>query len=44
MTAENPAMNIDMSVNVLSMAYWPSYPQFEINVPSDMGLYQEVSF
>jgi len=34
--------NIDLTVNVLSMAYWPTYQPMEINIPAEMLRYQEV--
>ncbi len=33
---------IDMTVNVLSMAYWPNYQVMEINIPTEMSKYQEL--
>lgn len=33
---------IDLTVNVLSMAYWPTYQPMEVTVPTEMAKYQEV--
>ena len=33
---------IDLTVNVLSMAYWPTYTVMEVNIPENMSNYQEV--
>jgi cullin-4 len=33
---------IDLTVNVLSMAYWPTYQPMEVNIPSEMARFQEV--
>ncbi|CAB4064655.1 CUL4 [Lepeophtheirus salmonis] len=33
---------IDMTVNVLSMAYWPTYQPMEVTMPSEMAKYQEL--
>merc|ERR1711981_74050 len=33
---------IDMSVSVLSMAYWPTYQPMEVNIPGEMAKYQEI--
>ncbi|XP_015916458.1 cullin-4B [Parasteatoda tepidariorum] len=34
--------SIDMTVNVLTMGYWPSYPPIEVQMPTYMIKYQEV--
>ena len=34
--------SIDLTVNVLSVAYWPTYQPMEVNIPGDMPKYQEV--
>ena len=31
---------IDLTVNVLSMAYWPTYQPMEVTVPTEMAKYQ----
>jgi len=33
---------IDLTVNVLSVAYWPTYQPMEVNIPGDMPKYQEI--
>lgn len=33
---------IDLTVNVLSMAYWPTYQPMEVNIPGEMSKYQEI--
>jgi len=33
---------VDLTVNVLSMAYWPTYTVMEVNIPENMSRYQEV--
>ena len=33
---------IDMTVSILSMAYWPTYHPMEVNIPAEMAKYQEV--
>jgi len=33
---------IDLTVNVLSMAYWPTYTVMEVTIPENMSRYQEV--
>ena len=32
--------SIDLTVNVLSVAYWPTYQPMEVNIPGDMPKYQ----
>ena len=34
--------SIDLTVNVLSMAYWPTYQPMEVNIPVEMSNYLEV--
>lgn len=33
---------IDLTVNVLSMAFWPTYPVMNVVIPSYMQRYQEI--
>lgn len=33
---------LDLTVNVLSMAYWPTYQPMEVNIPGEMARYQEI--
>lgn len=33
---------LDLTVNVLSMAYWPTYQPMEVNIPPEMAKYQEI--
>merc|ERR1712029_1174947 len=33
---------IDLTVNVLSMAYWPTYQPMEVNIPGELSKYQEI--
>jgi cullin-4 len=33
---------IDLTVAVLSMAYWPTYAVMEVNIPPEMAKYQDV--
>ena len=35
---------IDLTVNVLSVAYWPTYQPMEVNIPGDMPKYQVPMF
>lgn len=37
-----PEGSIDMSVNILTMGYWPNYQLMDINLPADLVHYQEV--
>jgi len=39
---EPPLQNIDLTVNILTMGYWPSYPLLEVTLPIEMVQYQEV--
>eukprot|EP00095_Tigriopus_kingsejongensis_P003490 maker-scaffold875_size86197-snap-gene-0.15 protein:Tk03490 transcript:maker-scaffold875_size86197-snap-gene-0.15-mRNA-1 annotation:"PREDICTED: cullin-4B-like" len=33
---------IDLTVNVLSMAYWPTYLPMEVNIPPELAKHQEI--
>jgi len=33
---------IDLTVNVLSMGYWPTYPVNDLNIPEEMRRHQEI--
>merc|ERR1712170_327437 len=33
---------IDLTVSVLSMAYWPTYQPMEVNIPGELSKYQEI--
>jgi len=33
---------IDLTVNVLSMAFWPTYPVMQVHIPPYMSKYQEI--
>ena len=33
---------IDLTVNVLSMAFWPNYPVMQVHIPPYMSKYQEI--
>lgn len=33
---------IDLTVNILTMGYWPTYPLVEVNLPKEMVQYQEI--
>ncbi|KAK4875725.1 hypothetical protein RN001_012147 [Aquatica leii] len=35
-------LNIDMCVNVLTSSYWPNYPSYDVNLPQEMALYQNI--
>ncbi|RWS29109.1 cullin-4A-like protein [Leptotrombidium deliense] len=37
-----PHGKIDMSVNILTMGYWPTYQTWEVNLPQEMVEYQDV--
>ncbi|KFM58691.1 Cullin-4A, partial [Stegodyphus mimosarum] len=37
-----PSGNIDMTVNILTMGYWPTYQPMEVLMPLDMVHYQEI--
>uniref|UniRef100_A0A6M2DJ61 Cullin-4B n=1 Tax=Xenopsylla cheopis TaxID=163159 RepID=A0A6M2DJ61_XENCH len=34
--------NIDLTVNILTMGYWPTYPVVEVNIPSQLVTLQDV--
>ncbi|XP_067008215.1 cullin-4A [Anabrus simplex] len=34
--------SIDLTVNVLTMGYWPTYPVMEVNLPLEMVQYQNI--
>lgn len=34
------ASGIDLTVGILTMGYWPTYPNMEVNLPSVMAIYQ----
>lgn len=34
--------NIDLTVNILTMGYWPTYPVVEVNIPSQLVTLQNV--
>ncbi|CAD6242173.1 GSCOCG00009432001-RA-CDS [Cotesia congregata] len=36
------ANNLDLTVSILTMGYWPTYPVMEVTLPSEMVQYQEV--
>lgn len=39
----NPELvNMDLTVNILTMGYWPTYPATEVNLPAEMVGYQEI--
>ena len=33
---------IDLTVNVLSMAYWPTYQTMEVHIPGEMSKYKTI--
>ena len=33
---------IDLTVNVLSIAFWPTYPVMQVHIPPYMSKYQEI--
>jgi len=33
---------IDLTVNILTMGYWPTYPNVEVNLPKEMVELQDV--
>ncbi|XP_059482651.1 cullin-4A [Neocloeon triangulifer] len=39
---EPPLAYIDLTVSILTMGYWPSYPLLEVTLPIEMVQYQEV--
>lgn len=34
--------SIDLTVNILTMGYWPTYPVMEVNLPIEMVQYQNI--
>ena len=39
----NPELvNMDLTVNILTMGYWPTYAATEVNLPAEMVGYQEI--
>ncbi|XP_015123952.1 cullin-4A [Diachasma alloeum] len=36
------ANNLDLTVSILTMGYWPTYPLMEVTLPAEMVQYQEV--
>lgn len=34
--------SIDLTVNILTMGYWPTYPVLEVNLPIEMIQYQNI--
>ncbi|XP_076337689.1 cullin 4 [Tachypleus tridentatus] len=38
----SPSGNIDMTVNILTMGYWPTYQPMEVHMPHEMVQYQEI--
>uniref|UniRef100_T1IZT0 Cullin family profile domain-containing protein n=1 Tax=Strigamia maritima TaxID=126957 RepID=T1IZT0_STRMM len=38
----NPPGNIDLTVNILTMGYWPTYTPMEVHMPGEMVDYQEI--
>jgi cullin 4 len=36
------SIGIDMTVNILTMGYWPTYPVLEVNMPTQLVEYQTV--
>lgn len=37
----HPARNIDLTVSILTMGYWPTYPVMEVTIPVEMVQYQD---
>lgn len=37
-----PPGNVDMTVNILTMGYWPTYQPMEVHMPTEMVKYQEI--
>lgn len=38
----NPPGSINMTVNILTMGYWPTYQTMEVHLPAEMVQYQEI--
>merc|ERR1711907_552121 len=36
------AHGIELNVNVLTTGYWPTYPPVDVNLPPELGRYQEI--
>lgn len=41
MNLDSPG-NIDLTVNILTMGYWPTYPPMEVHLPPEMVKFQEI--
>lgn len=39
---ESINIRIDLTVNILTMGYWPTYPVMEVNMPAELVGYQDV--
>lgn len=39
---ELSASNLDLTVSILTMGYWPTYPAMEVTLPAEMVQYQDV--
>ncbi|XP_015188193.1 PREDICTED: cullin-4A-like isoform X1 [Polistes dominula] len=39
---ELSASNLDLTVSILTMGYWPTYPVMEVTLPTEMVQYQDV--
>lgn len=39
-STSNNALGIDLTVSILTMGYWPTYPVLEVNLPPGMVTYQ----
>lgn len=42
MQSELSASNLDLTVSILTMGYWPTYPVMEVTLPPEMVQYQDV--
>lgn len=40
--SELVASNLDLTVSILTMGYWPTYPVMEVTLPMEMVQYQDV--
>lgn len=40
--SELVANNLDLTVSILTMGYWPTYPVMEVTLPMEMVQYQDV--
>lgn len=36
--------NIELTVNILTMGYWPSYTPMEVHLPTEVGIFILISF